>query len=63
MAAKKPEHPAVKIAGVICTFIFIIVLLLAVLVPEHLSIVGWIVVPMTLMGIALAGFASKKNEQ
>lgn len=40
MAEKMPEHPAVKIAGVICTFIFIIVLLLAVLVPEHLSIIG-----------------------
>ena len=43
-------------------FIFIIVLLLAVLVPEHLFVVGWIVVPMIIMGIALAGFESKKNE-
>ena len=62
MSEKKPEHPAVKIAGAVGAFIFITVLMLAVLVPEQLSIVGWIVIPLAIMGIALAWFASKKQE-
>ncbi|MGF1761222.1 hypothetical protein L4D76_25525 [Photobacterium sagamiensis] len=62
MSEKKPEHPAVKIAGTVGAFIFITVLMLAVLVPEQLSIVGWIVIPLAIMGIALAWFSSKKQE-
>jgi hypothetical protein len=60
MSEKKPEHPAVKIGGVVGAFVFITVLMLAVLVPEHLSIVGWIVIPLAVMGVALAWIASKK---
>jgi preprotein translocase subunit SecG len=41
MSEKKPEHPAVKIAGVVGTFIFITVLVLAVVAREHRSNVGW----------------------
>jgi hypothetical protein len=59
MPEKKPEHPAVKIAGAIGAFVFIIVLMLIVLAPEHLSMVGWIVIPLVIMGIALAWIASK----
>jgi hypothetical protein len=59
MAEKKPEHPAVKIAGAVGAFIFITVLMLAVLVPEQLSIVGWIVVPLAAMAVALGWVASR----
>jgi hypothetical protein len=61
MPEKQPEHPAVKIAGVVGTFIFITVLMLIVLAPQHLSLVGWIVVPLAVMGIALAWIASWKR--
>ena len=60
MPEKKPEHPAVKIAGAIGAFIFIIVLMLIVLAPEHLSMAGWIVIPLVVMGIALGLIASKQ---
>ncbi len=62
MSEKKPEHPAVKIAGIVMTFIFIIVLMLAVLTPQHLNLVGWIVIPLAIMGVALARIASEKRE-
>lgn len=62
MSDKKPEHPAVKIAGVLGTFIFLIVLMLAVLAPDHLSVIGWIVIPLALMGVALTWIASRKDE-
>ena len=63
MTEKKPEHPAVKIAGAISAFVFITVIVLAVLVPDQLSIVGWIVIPLTLMGVALAWVASKNDSR
>lgn len=62
MTEKKTEHPAVKIAGVVGGIIFVTVLMLAILAKEHLSIVGWIVIPLVIMGIALAGIASRKEE-
>ena len=62
MSEKKPEHPAVKIAGAVAAFIFITVLILAVLVPEQLYLVGWIVIPLAIMGVALGWIASKKYD-
>jgi hypothetical protein len=62
MSEHKSEHPAVKIASVVGGIIFVTVLMLAILAKEQLAIVGWIVIPLAIMGIALAGFASKKKE-
>jgi Zn-dependent protease len=62
MSEGKPEHPAVKIASVVGGIVFVIVLMLAVLAKEQLSVVGWIVIPLAIMAIALAGFASMKKE-
>jgi len=62
MSEGKSDHPAVKIASVIGGIIFVIVLMLAIFAKEQLSVVGWIVIPLAIMGIALAGFASKKKE-
>lgn len=62
MSEKKPEHPAVKIAAVVSVFVFLIVLMLAVLAREHLSIIGWIVGPLALMGVGLAVVASRDKE-
>lgn len=62
MSEKKPEHPAILIAGAVGAFVFTTVLMLAVLAPEHLSIVGWIVIPLAIMGVALTWIASKKKE-
>ena len=61
MSEKKPEHPAVKIASVIGGIVFVIVLMLAILAKEHLSIVGWIVIPLAIMGMVLGGIASKSR--
>jgi len=62
MSEKKSDHPAVKIASVIGGIIFVIVVMLAILAKEQLAIVGWIVIPLAVMGIALAAFASKKKD-
>jgi positive regulator of sigma E activity len=62
MSERKPEHPAVKIAGAVGAFIFITVLLLAVLVPEQLAIAKWIVIPLAVMGVALGWVASKRRD-
>ena len=63
MSEHKSEHPAVKIASIVGGIIFLTVLMLAILAKEQLAaIVGWIVIPLAIRGIALAGFASKKKE-
>jgi hypothetical protein len=36
--------------------------MLAIFAKEQLSIVGWIVIPLVIMGIALAAIASRKTE-
>lgn len=59
MSEKKPEHPAVKIAGIVSGFVFVIVLMVAVLAREYMSFIGWIVVPLALMGVGRAVAASK----
>ena len=61
MSEKKPEHPAVKIASVIGGIVCVIVLMLAILAKEHLSIVGWIVIPLAIMGMVLGGIALKSR--
>jgi hypothetical protein len=61
MAEKKPEHPTVKIAGAVSVFIFLSVLMLAVLVPERIAVIGWVVVPMAAMGVALGWIASRNR--
>jgi len=62
MSTGKHEHPAVKIASVVGGIIFVTVLMLAILAKEQLSIVGWIVIPLAIMGLGLARFASKDKE-
>ena len=62
MSEKRPEHPAVKIAAIVGGIVFVTVLMLAILAKEHLSIVGWIAVPLAIMGVALALIASKSKD-
>ena len=62
MAESKPEHPAVKNATVIGGVIFVTVVMVVFFAKEHLAHVGWIVVPLVVMAIALAGMASKKSD-
>ncbi len=61
MSEKKSENPTVKIASVIGGIIFVIVLMLAMFAKDQLPIVGWIVIPLAVMGVAL-GIASKNKE-
>lgn len=62
MAEKKPEHPTVKIAGAVSVFIFLSVLILAVMVPARIAVVGWVVIPMAAMGVGLGWIASRNKE-
>ena len=62
VSEKKPEHPAVKIAGVIGGIVLVIVVMMAVLAKEHFPIVGWIVIPLAIMGAVLGGIASKSKD-
>jgi len=63
MSEHNSKHPAVKIASIVGGIIFVTVLMLAILAKEQLAaIVGWIVIPLAIMGIALAGIASKNKE-
>ena len=62
MTREKPENPAVKIASIVGGIIFVIVLMLAIFAKEQLAIVGWIVIPLAVMGVGLAVVASRKRE-
>ncbi len=62
MSEKKSEQPAVKIASIIGGIVFVIVLMMAVLAKEYLPVVGWIVVPLVVMGILLGWIASKGKD-
>ena len=62
MPEGKPEHPAVKIASVVGGIILVIVLMIAILAKEYLPMVGWIVIPLAIMGIVLGGMASRKRD-
>jgi hypothetical protein len=61
MSERQPEHPAVKIASVVGGIVFVTVMMMIVLAKEHLGVVGWIVVPLALMGVGLGWVASNKN--
>ena len=63
MPEKKTEHPAVKIASIVGGIIFVIVLMLAILAREQLSMAGWVVIPLAIMGIALGSIASRNNKE
>ena len=62
MSEHNSKHPAVKIASIVGGIIFVTVLMLAILAKEQLAIVGWIVIPLVIMGIALAKIASNNKE-
>ena len=61
MEEKNTSHPAVKIASIIGGIVFVIVLMMAVLAKEYLPVVGWVVIPLVVMGIALAWIASRNK--
>jgi hypothetical protein len=61
MSERKPENPAVKIASVIGGIVLVIVLMMAILAKEYLPMVGWIVIPLAVMGIVLGWIASKNK--
>ena len=58
MPEGKPEHPAVKVASVVGGIILVIVLMIAILAKEYLPMVGWVVIPLAIMGIVLGVIAS-----
>ncbi len=62
MAEKKPEHPAVKIGSIIGGIVLVIVSMLAILAREYLPMVGWIVIPLAMMGIGLGAIASMSRQ-
>ena len=62
MSEKKSEHPAVRIAAIVGGIIFVVVLMIAILAREYLPMVGWVVIPLAIMGIALGGIASRNRE-
>lgn len=62
MSEGKSEHPAVKIASVVGGIILVIVLMIAILAKEYLPMVGWIVIPLAIMGVILGGMASRKRD-
>ena len=62
MSERKPDHPAVKIASVLGGIILVIVLMIAILAKEYLPMVGWIVIPLAIMGIVLGALASRNRE-
>ena len=62
MSEKKTEHPAVKIASVIGGIVLVIVLMIAILAREYLPLMGWVVVPLAVMGIVLGWIASKNKD-
>jgi len=55
MSERKNGHPAVRIASVIGGIAFVTVLMSAILAKEYLSVAGWIVVSLVVMGIAFGG--------
>lgn len=61
MSEQKPDHPAVKIASIIGGIIFVIVLMFLILAKEHLPLMGWVVIPLAIMGIVLGGIASRNR--
>jgi len=62
MSEKKLEHPAVKIASVIGGIVLVIVLMVAILAREYLPLIGWVVIPLAAMGVALGWIASKGKD-
>lgn len=56
------NHPAVKIASVITVATVAIVLGLAIIAQEQLSHIGWIIIPLVSMGVALAAIARKTKD-
>jgi len=63
MPEGKPEHPAVKVASVVGGIILVIVLMIAILAKEYLPMVGWVVIPLAVMGIVLGVIASRHRGQ
>ena len=55
MSERKNGHSAVRIASVIGRIAFVTVLMSAILAKEYLSVAGWIVVSLVIMGIACGG--------
>jgi hypothetical protein len=60
--AEKKSNPVVGIASVIGGISLCIVVIIAVLAKDQLSVAVWIVAALAIMGICLGFFASKMSE-
>lgn len=51
-------HPAVSITSVICTFVFLIVLMFAIFAKDQMIVAAYIAAALAAMGVCLALIAS-----
>ena len=62
MSEEKVSNPAVQIAVTRGGIIFVSVLMFLIFASHHIMQVGWVVIPLVVMGIAMAAIATKKTE-
>ena len=60
--SEKSNNPVVQIAVTLGGFIFVSVLMFLIFASHHIMHVGWVVIPLVVMGIAMAAMATKKTE-
>ena len=51
-------HPAVSIASVVCTFVFLIVIMFAIFAKDQMIVAAYIAAALAAMGVCLALIAS-----
>ena len=56
-------HPAVAIAGHVCTFVFLIVVVFAIFAKQHMAVVPYIAGVLAVMGVALAVIAARRGRE
>lgn len=59
MSEEKVNNPVVQIAVTLGGFIFVSVLMFLIFASHHIMHVGWVVIPLVVMGIAMAAIATK----
>ena len=62
MSEKKVNNPVVQIAVTLGGIIFVGVLMFLIFASHHINHVGWVVIPLVVMGIAMAAIAIRKKD-
>jgi len=60
--SEESKDPAVQIASVIGGIIFVCVLMFLVFASDQIVHVGWVVIPLTTMGVLLARISARNRE-